>query len=131
MIGLLELAKPWPLKVVLDNVLAHNPTGHPTLDAMSPTALLAIACGALVGIYTLLGTLSVSSNYTTISIGQRMVNDFRGDLYAHLQRLSMAFHSRREVGDLLFRLTADTLAIQTLTRTGSSRSSRRSSCSAA
>jgi ABC-type multidrug transport system fused ATPase/permease subunit len=69
-------------------------------------------------IYALLGTLTVSSNYTTISIGQRMVNDFRGDLYAHLQRLSMAFHSRREVGDLLFRLTADTLAIQTLTMNG-------------
>jgi ATP-binding cassette subfamily B protein/subfamily B ATP-binding cassette protein MsbA len=30
----------------------------------------------------------------------------------------MAFHSRREVGDLLFRLTADTLAIQTLTMNG-------------
>jgi len=118
LIGLLELAKPWPLKVVLDNVLAHTPTGHPTLDAMSPTLLLAIACGALVGIYALLGTLTVSSNYTTINIGQRMVNDFRGDLYAHLQRLSMAFHSRREVGDLLFRLTADTLAIQTLTMNG-------------
>jgi ATP-binding cassette subfamily B protein/subfamily B ATP-binding cassette protein MsbA len=117
-IGLLELAKPWPLKVVLDNVLAHTPTGHPALDAMAPTMLLAVACAALVGIYALLGTLTVSSNYTTISIGQRMVNDFRGDLYAHLQRLSMAFHSRREVGDLLFRLTADTLAIQTLTMNG-------------
>jgi ATP-binding cassette, subfamily B, bacterial len=118
LIGLLELAKPWPLKVVLDNVLAHAPTGYPALDAMSPTMLLAVACGALVGIYAILGTLTVSSNYTTISIGQRMVNDFRGDLYAHLQRLSMAFHSRREVGDLLFRLTADTLAIQTLTMNG-------------
>jgi ATP-binding cassette subfamily B protein/subfamily B ATP-binding cassette protein MsbA len=47
-----------------------------------------------------------------------MVNDFRGELYAHLQRLSLAFHSRREVGDLLFRLTADTFAIQTLTMNG-------------
>src|SRR5207249_9640356 len=52
------------------------------------------------------------------SVGQRMVNDFRSELYAHLQRLSLAFHSRREVGDLLYRLTADTFAIQTLTMNG-------------
>jgi ATP-binding cassette subfamily B protein/subfamily B ATP-binding cassette protein MsbA len=69
-------------------------------------------------VYVLLGLLSVTSNYATISVGQRMVNDFRGELYAHLQRLSLAFHSRREVGDLLFRLTADTFAIQTLTMNG-------------
>src|SRR3989441_5804938 len=47
-----------------------------------------------------------------------MVNDFRSELYAHLQRLSLAFHSRRQVGDLLYRLTADTFAIQTLTMNG-------------
>src|SRR5262249_13057330 len=45
-------------------------------------------------------------------------NDFRGELYAHLARLSLAFHSRRQVGDLLYRLTADTFAIQTLTMNG-------------
>src|SRR5262245_16824505 len=117
-IGVLELAKPWPLKVVVDNVLGGKPLGWPRLDGLSSTGLLAVPCGALVGIYALLGTLTVTSNYTTISVGQRMVNDFRADLYAHLQRLSMAFHSRREVGDLLFRLTADTLAIQTLTMNG-------------
>src|SRR5438876_5978605 len=47
-----------------------------------------------------------------------MVNDFRSELYAHLQRLSLAFHSRRQVGDLLYRLTSDTFAIQTLTMNG-------------
>ena len=118
LIGLLELAKPWPLKIVVDNVLGRTPLGWPSFDALSRAGMLAVACTALIAIYALLGTLTVTSNYTTISVGQRMVNDFRADLYAHLQRLSMAFHSRREVGDLLFRLTADTLAIQTLTMNG-------------
>ncbi len=72
----------------------------------------------LVLIYALLGLLSVTSNYATISVGQRLVDDFRGELYAHLTRLSLAFHSRRQVGDLLYRLTADTFAIQTLTMNG-------------
>jgi ATP-binding cassette subfamily B protein/subfamily B ATP-binding cassette protein MsbA len=118
LIGVLELAKPWPLKLVVDNVLGGKPTGWASFDGLSRAGMLAAACGALIGVYALLGTLTVSSNYTTISVGQRLVNDFRGDLYAHLQRLSLAFHSRREVGDLLFRLTADTFAIQTLTMNG-------------
>jgi ATP-binding cassette subfamily B protein/subfamily B ATP-binding cassette protein MsbA len=117
-IGLLELAKPWPLKVVVDNVLGGRPLGWTWLRAADPPLLLAAACLALVLVYALLGALSVTSNWATIAVGQRMVNDFRSELYAHLQRLSLAFHSRREVGDLLYRLTADTFAIQTLTMNG-------------
>ncbi len=118
LVGLLELAKPWPLKVVVDNVLGGRPLTTFGLGDLAPHALLAVACGALVVVYLLLGALSVTSNYATIGVGQRMVNDFRGELYAHLQRLSLAFHSRRQVGDLLYRLTADTFAIQTLTMNG-------------
>src|SRR2546426_1589927 len=117
-IGFLELAKPWPLKVIVDNVLGGRPLDWPWAGALGARGLLAAACGALVAVYALLGALGVSSNYATISVGQRMVNDFRSELYAHLQRLSLAFHSRRQVGDLLYRLTADTFAIQTLTMNG-------------
>jgi ATP-binding cassette, subfamily B, bacterial len=117
-IGVLELAKPWPLKVIVDDVLGGRPLGWPSLDGLGAPGLLALACVVLVAVYGLLGALSVTSNYTTISVGQRMVDDFRSELYAHLQRLSLAFHSRRAVGDLLYRLTADTLAIQTLTMNG-------------
>jgi ATP-binding cassette subfamily B protein len=116
--GLLELAKPWPLKVIVDDVLGGNRLTWSWLGTLAPGPLLLVACASLVAIYTLLGVLGVASNYTTISVGQRLVNDFRSELYAHLQRLSLAFHSRRQVGDLLYRLTADTFAIQTLTMNG-------------
>ena len=118
LIGFLELAKPWPLKVVVDNVLGGHPLDWPGFAGLGPRGLLAVACLALVAVYALLGALGVTSNYATISIGQRLVNDFRSELYAHLQRLSLAFHSRRAVGDLLYRLTSDTFAIQTLTMNG-------------
>jgi ATP-binding cassette subfamily B protein/subfamily B ATP-binding cassette protein MsbA len=68
-----------------------------------------------VVIYAAVGAFTVLCNYTTISIGQRMVRDLRSDLYAHLHRLSMAFHSRAQAGDLLYRVTADTFALQSLT----------------
>lgn len=117
-IGLLELAKPWPLKVVVDNVLSGVPLAWPGTGGLGPRAVLGLSCLGLVGIYTALGVLAVSSNWLTIAIGQRLVNDLRSDLYAHLARLSLAFHSRRQVGDLLYRLTADTFAIQTLAMNG-------------
>jgi ATP-binding cassette subfamily B protein/subfamily B ATP-binding cassette protein MsbA len=75
-------------------------------------------CAGLVLIYLLLGGLTLLNNYTTISIGHGMVSDLRRDLYIHLQRLSLAFHTRSQVGDLLYRVTSDTYAIQTLTMNG-------------
>ena len=118
LIGVLELAKPWPLKIIVDNVLGGKPLVAGPLAGLDARTLLLAACGFLIGVYALLGVLSVTSNYATIGIGQRMVNDFRSELYAHLQRLSLAFHSRRSVGDLLYRLTSDTFAIQTLSMNG-------------
>src|SRR5258706_164541 len=77
LIGLLELAKPWPLKIVVDNVLAGKPLGWPAFDGLARPGMLAAACAALVGVYALLGTLGVSSNYTTISVVHRLRDDLR------------------------------------------------------
>ncbi len=86
--------------------------------ALTPSTLLVLAAISLVVIYIVLGGITLLNNYTTIKIGQKMVNDMRRDLYAHLQRLSLAFHNRRQVGDLMYRVTADTYAIQSLTMNG-------------
>src|SRR5436309_9050391 len=69
LIGLLELAKPWPLKVIVDNVLGGRPLGWRLAAGLGPGALLAAACLALVAIYAALGALGVTSNYATISGG--------------------------------------------------------------
>lgn len=113
-----EILKPWPLKIVIDNVLSGKPIPWNFAAPYSREMLLLLSCLSLVLIYLFLGGLTVLNNYTTIKIGQRMVNDFRSDLYSHLQRLSLAFHSRRQVGDLLYRITADTYSIQAITMNG-------------
>lgn len=118
-ISLAEVAKPWPLKVVVDNVLGGAPlpwADYP--ESVGPGDLLAAAALVLVLLYVTLGVLSVVSNYVTIDIGQRMVDDFRSELYQHVQRLSLRFHTRQSAGDLMYRLAADTFAIQTLTMNG-------------
>lgn len=113
-----ELLKPWPLKVIIDHVLGGKALSWGFAAGWSRETLLLAACLAMVGIYLFLGGLNIVNNYTTIRMGQSMVNDLRGAVYNHLQRLSLAFHHRRQVGDLLYRVTADTYAIQTLTMNG-------------
>lgn len=117
-IGAVELLKPWPLKIIIDNVLGGKPVSWSWAVHWSRDQLLMAACLALVSIYIVLGILNLINNHTTIRIGQGMVNDLRGKLYNHLQRLSLTSHNRRQVGDLLYRVTADTFSIQTLTMNG-------------
>ncbi|HUO03908.1 MAG TPA: ABC transporter ATP-binding protein [Candidatus Binataceae bacterium] len=113
-----EVLKPWPLKVVIDNVLRGEPVHSTAIPPLPPAALLSAACASLVIIYALLGLLNVLTNYLTISIGQRMVNDLRARMFDHLQRLSLSFHRRREIGDLMVRIAYDTYSIQTIGMNG-------------
>jgi ATP-binding cassette, subfamily B, bacterial len=113
-----DLLKPWPLKLVIDNVLHGDKLDVTWLATLSPGMLLVVACIGLVIVTTGSGMLALVHNYTTIGIGQRMVNDLRGALYGHLQRLSLAFHGRQKVGDLMYRITADSFAVQTMIMNG-------------
>lgn len=114
----LELLKPWPLQVVIDHALRGTSPSWWPLQGRSPTTLVTLAAVSLVLVYALLGLVGVINNFTTISIGQAMVNDLRSRLYAHLQRLSLSFHARASIGDLIYRVTADTFALQTLAMNG-------------
>jgi ATP-binding cassette, subfamily B, bacterial len=116
-----ELLKPWPLQVVIDYVLGDKtpPAGSigEVLSWPKPSLLL-IACIGIVIVNFGAGALTLWHNYTTIKVGQSMVNDLRGDLYAHLQRLSLAYHTRQRVGDLMYRITGDSFAVQTMIMNG-------------
>jgi ATP-binding cassette subfamily B protein/subfamily B ATP-binding cassette protein MsbA len=113
-----ELLKPWPLKLIIDHVLGGQQLAWPLVSGWSHATLLLAACVSLVGIHLVVSGLHLLHNHMTTRIGQGMVNDLRATLYDHLQRLSLAFHHGRQIGDLLCRVTADTEAIQTLTING-------------
>ena len=118
LISAVELLKPWPLKIIIDQVLNGKPVPWEFAETWSPQTLLWFACAGLILIYLASGGLRVLNDYATITIGQRMVNDLRRDLYSHIQRLSLSFHNRQRIGDLMYRVTADTMGIQTLTMNG-------------
>ncbi|MGO9787342.1 MAG: ABC transporter ATP-binding protein [Stellaceae bacterium] len=113
-----DLLKPWPLQLVIDDVLGGKSSALPLLAGLSGSALLIVACLGLVTVNLGGGLLQYLHNNTTIAVGQRMVNDLRGALYSHLQRLSLAYHSRQKVGDLMYRITADAFAVQTMIMNG-------------
>ena len=50
--------------------------------------------------------------YYTVSIGQWIAHDLRQSVYAHLQRLSMSYYDRQQVGPLISTITDDINAVQ-------------------
>lgn len=97
LIGGIELLKPWPLKLIIDNVLGGQRLSWPFMADWSRETLLLATCIGLVVVYLMLGALTVLNNYTIIRIGQSLVNNLRGAPYSPLQRFSLAFHNRRQV----------------------------------
>ena len=119
LVAAVELALPWPLKVVVDDVLQQRqPSGWlgdllgPVAD--SPTAVLAVCALSLVVLAALAAVGTYLSSRLLQGVGERLVADLRTDIFAHLQRLSLAFHHQQRVGDLATRLTGDVAAIQAL-----------------
>jgi ABC-type multidrug transport system fused ATPase/permease subunit len=110
-----RLASPWPLKVVLDSVLGEAPLppllGH-LIGSRSPLAVLNAAVAATVVIAIVEAAGSYASAYYTASVGQWVAHDLRQTVYAHLQRLSLSFHERQQVGPLISTITDDVRAVQ-------------------
>lgn len=116
---LLRLAEPWPLKFIIDTIVTPvgTPAGQAPPAATEPTTVLAIAAVAVV-VFT--GLRALASYLTTVAFalaGNRVLTEVRAEVYAHLQRLSLAFHHRARTGDLLTRMTGDIGRLQEVTVT--------------
>jgi len=108
-----ELLKPWPLKVILDHGLLDKPLPQALrflqgVVASGRVTLLVEASCSIVLIALAGGLLSYFQIFITSSIGYETVYALRRELFAHLQRLSLSFHSRARSGDLLTKIASDT-----------------------
>src|SRR5271156_3350897 len=119
---LMSLAAPWPVKVILDNVVAshHLPKFLDRLLASSFATSLghgkleiaALAALAFVLIAVLGAVANYIDNYYTESVGQRVAHDLRKRTYHHLQRLSLSYYDSHQTGALLSTITTDIQTIQ-------------------
>ncbi len=108
-----DLLKPLPLKVILDHGILHKPLPQALsflhrLAEHDKVLLVVVAACAIVAIAVCEGLFSYFQIFITSSVGYRLVYSLRRELFAHLQRLSLAFHNRARSGDLLNRMASDT-----------------------
>ena len=114
-----SVAGPWPLKIVLDNVVGSHKLPHWLHQLLQPllsgTAKMQIAAaaGLTVVLIAIVGAIaSYIANYYTTSVGQWIANDLRMRTYQHLQRLSFTFYDTHKTAVLLSTITADVETIQ-------------------
>jgi ATP-binding cassette subfamily B protein/subfamily B ATP-binding cassette protein MsbA len=113
--------QPWPLKILID--YAFGETAVPLLIrsffeqtslSLTPAVLVIAAAIAMLGLFAINSLLDLGITWTWTKAGQRVVYDLAADLFKRFQRLSLLYHSRRNVGDALSRLTEDTYCVYSL-----------------
>lgn len=115
----MSVAGPWPLKIILDNVVGTHKLSPEMTHLLGPllrgegkmkiaeAAAIAAVLIALIG-----AAMSYIANYFTTSVGQWVANDLRIKTYHHLQQLSLQYYDTHETGTLLSTVTADVQTIQ-------------------
>ena len=122
--GAANLAEPWPLKIVLDNVLRTKPEQgwlHQIILSFGGTDKVAVLRFAALAVLVIAAVGAISTyteRYLTTSVGQYVMHDLRQTLYSHIQRLSLDYHERKYTGDLISRLTSDIDSIQSFISSG-------------
>ena len=120
----MSLAAPWPLKIILDNVVGTHKAPEwlhalRFVDLGGDKIELAAVAGLLVVVIAALNAIaSYAENYYTESVSQWVAHDLRMRVYEHLQRLSLGFYDTHQVGAILSTITTDVKTIQNFASSG-------------
>jgi ATP-binding cassette, subfamily B, bacterial len=134
---LCDLGLAFPLKFILDKYVNHRDPHFPFSDTVVPwfnhfgstgglspkeretTEGVIVFSGALLLVLGLLeAVLSYAQLFIAAFVGQTLAANLRTRLFDHLQRLSLAWHSRQRTGDLVQRLTSNIADIEKLVTDG-------------
>ena len=105
--GALQLAGPLFTRRVIDVAV-------PTRDSAAILRYTLLFAGALVAQFF----CSYGNAMLTALLGQSVMRDLRIEIFAHLQRLSIAFFDRNPAGRLITRVTSDVEALNELFTSG-------------
>jgi len=115
---LADILEPWPVTIVVDNVLQGKRLPGPLQATVvrvfgdNTTALLEFTLGLVLLIAIVGGISSYIEKYLTTSVSQWVAHDLRLLLYQRIQRLSLAEHGKTRSGDLITRVTKDIDSVQ-------------------
>jgi len=113
-----DVLQPWPIKVVVDNVVQGKALPRwledlvSTLFAGDKYATLNFAVAAVASIAVLDALSSYAEKSLITRVSQWVAHDLRQAVYQHIQRLSLAEHYESRRGDLIMRITSDIAAVQ-------------------
>jgi ATP-binding cassette subfamily B protein len=94
--SILSVASPFLLREAINKgILKHNLT------------LLSWLVGGMVALAIINGVISVAQTWISNQVGQRVMHDLRAAVYAHLQRMSLAFFTRTRSGEVQARIAYD------------------------
>jgi ATP-binding cassette, subfamily B, bacterial len=92
----LGVVSPFLLREVLDNAIPkHN------------TTLLAELVLGMIALSVLTSVIGVAQTLISNQVGQRVMHDLRASVYAHLQRMSLAFFTHTRTGEVQSRIAND------------------------
>ena len=118
-IGLVALA-PWPLKIVVDNVLGGEPVPRLLSSFLPPAvtenavSLLLVIVGAGLLLQIASQVVRLVDTQLQVDMGQRIVYDLRARLLAHLQALPLRHHVITRTASSVYRLDADAYCVDNL-----------------
>ena len=119
----LALLNPLPLKIAVDSVIGRHPLPHfllllPASTTGTETARLALTAG-LVLVIALLGQLrDFAASILTAYMGEKLLRDFRAQLFSHVQRLSLSYQETRGTADSTYRIHHDAASLQQIAAEG-------------
>jgi ABC-type multidrug transport system fused ATPase/permease subunit len=112
------LAEPWPLAVILNQVLnQENPGGFiEKIFGEHPDRLVLLLSMLFLRFFIVVAGngFTVLNHYLGSKTEQNMVLDLRSDLFNHVQRLSLTFHDQRQTGALMSQINNQAAAVGTI-----------------
>jgi ATP-binding cassette subfamily B protein len=105
-VTLASLVPPYIAGYLLDRVV--RPAHDGVLDRDTASAMAWLAVATMAGLYVVRQAAAHVRLRLMSVLGEWVARDLRAELYGHIQRLSLAFFSRKKTGSLITRVTADT-----------------------
>ena len=117
----LEVLQPWPMKIMVDQVLGQQPVPNSLREVLNASpgpsgvqGLLLWVCTGTVLLFAASTLMAMVHTRASVRLGQRTVYALGAELFLHLQRLSLRFHTARSVGDLIARVMRDSYCMHAL-----------------
>jgi ATP-binding cassette subfamily B protein len=114
------LLTPLPFAIAVDSVVGSQPLPGwiavlvPASVSDSQTGVLLVAAALFLMISLLKQFQQFGALVLTTYVGEKVLLEFRSGLFAHAERLSLAYHDSRGTADSTYRIQYDATAIQSI-----------------